>query len=615
MSCHDMIRELAAAAGRGEASRLGSEFARFIARIAPEESCGVILGVYLACAVLEDSHTCLVLDPDVLSTAAEAKGICLKDARAVIKDIREAGVVGRPGDLKPLILDGNRLYLHRYWRYEQRIAGRLLALAGIRSRPSDELAAVELVKQFFPRCPARPDWQKIAVFNALYRNLLVISGGPGTGKTRTITAVMAVLLAASEKKDLIIAMCAPTGKAAARLTESVAEAIPEFGLPAGIVERMPVKAHTIHRLLGAGLKPGVFRFNRETPLPHDVVIVDEVSMVDLPMMVHLLDALHEHAKLVLLGDRDQLASVEAGSVLRDICAGSGSFSYSHDFVERAGKIGEKIEPEISGSNSAEGRSTELRDCIIVLGHSYRFSEGTGIAELASAVNRGRFTEVSEILGNRRFPRVRFISAAKTDLPALLESEVSGFIRELPASESQQQALKKMGDFRILCGLKRGYTGVEYINRHIAAHFFQAMEGHGRGLYRGLPVIINRNDYMLGLYNGDTGIAWPDETGRLRIWFDAGENGLRCFSPARLPTFDPAWSITVHRSQGSEFSKVLFVLPSEKTAMPGRELLYTAITRARDEIIIWGTWRDLEACVVNRTRRNSGLGAILWESAG
>lgn len=601
----DIINELSRAAARGEANRSGVEFARFIARLCPHASNGVVIGAYLARAVIDDSHTCLVLNEANLTAAAEANGIGGADISAVPRDIPKSGIVGRPGDIKPLILDNRRLYLHRYRQYEQDVAHRILRMVRIRTSPVHEQAAIKMLNRLFPPGPALPDWQKIAVFNALYTNFLVISGGPGTGKTRTVTALMALLTAASAEEELLIAMCAPTGKAAARLTESVASAASALGLSDSIREKMPAGAHTIHRLLGAGRTPGRFRYNRENPLPFKVLIMDEASMVDLPMMAHLLDALRDDAGLVLLGDKDQLASVEAGSVLSDICAGQDIFSWSHEFTERADRINEKI-PKANGNGN---RVHELRDCIITLEHSYRFTEGSGITELASAVNRGNFEQARRILEDRDLKRVNFISVDQQDLPSLLQTKAAGFARKLLSSASPWDALGKMDCFRILCGLKRGYTGVEQINRHLEGCAVHRI-AH-RHIYKGLPVIINRNDYMLELFNGDTGMVWPDETGKLRIWFASRKNKLRRFSPAVLPSFDPAWAITVHRSQGSEFKKVLFILPSGKSAMAGRELLYTAITRAREEITIWGTWQELRVCVENRTGRNSGLGEMVW----
>ncbi len=604
-----VIKRLTRAAARGEASRTGAEFARFIARLWPGENEGLFIGAYLACAAIDDSHTCLVLEDDHIVRTAEVAGLPGLEPGPVIRGVLSSGAVGRPGENRPLVLDGGRLYLHRYWSYERLVARRLLELAGSRLRPANAHAAAEMAKRMFPACPARPDWQKIASFSVLFRRLLVISGGPGTGKTRTVTALMALLVSSEPGKEPLLAMCAPTGKAAARLTESVASASRALEIEEEIRKSMPQKALTVHRLLGAGREPGRFRFNRENPLPHHAVILDEASMIDLPMMVHLLDALRPEARLVLIGDRDQLASVEAGSVMKDICQGEHRFSYSPGFVDQAGMVGESLPPAGGGPHHA------VKDCIVTLGHSYRFRPGSGIDELATAVNQGDFRQVQAIFRDPELDRARFITASQEDLSAFLEREAVPWARNLAGAASCREAISRMEEFRILSGLKKGPSGVESINRFIHERVTRGFRPEEGTVFKGLPVIINRNSYVMELFNGDTGVVWPDEEQRLKVWFTLGENELRGFSPYGLPPFDPAWAITVHRSQGSEFRKVILVLPPKKTAMPGRELLYTAITRAREEIIIWGSWEDLRACVENRTRRDSGLGELLWAGAG
>ncbi len=605
----DVIQRLSRAAARGEASRIGTEIARFITRLSPREPDGVIAAAYLAGAVTEDSHTCLCLDTSSLASTALEKGLEPRDLEALPRDLPQSEMVGRPGETAPLILDGDRLYLHRYWSYEQRLASRLLTMARQSPKPPDILLASKMTDSLFPSGPAKPDWQKIAAFNALFRRLLVISGGPGTGKTRTVTALMALLLACDKAGELRIAMCAPTGKAAARLTESVTSSMNSLDLPREIRRKMPLRAQTLHRLLGYGKIPGLFRFNRENPLPCNLLILDEASMVDLPMMVHLTDALRDEAGLVLLGDRDQLASVDAGSVLNDLCRGVDMFTHSRSFIELAGRINENLLVPESGLASPP----PLRDGIITLSHNYRFCPGSGIMELSSAVNHGDFHRAKRILEDRALEKVRFIPASRMDIGAFLEREALPGFRHLMQAVTPEDALGKMDDLKILCGLKRGFSGQGLINSHVSTMLNKGRPRLAAALFKGLPIIITRNDYMLELFNGDTGIIWPDESGSMKAWFPTGKDEARRFSPARLPAFQAAWAITVHRSQGSEFRKVLLVLPSEKSAMPGRELLYTAITRAREEIVIWGAWNDLKACIKNRTARASGLGDILWRA--
>ncbi len=603
-----IIKILAQRVKAGEASRGGLEFARFISRVAPDESEGVILGAYLACAAIEDAHTCISLDPKALSDTARAYGAGDLDVSAISPGIESSRIAGHAGDDLPLITHDGKLYLHRYFSYEQTMAERLEMRAATRCSPEDLHDAAAFAKKLFPRGAVSPDWQKIAVFNALFTRLVIISGGPGTGKTRTVTALMALMAATSRNADLEIAMCAPTGKAAARLTEAVLSATDALEIPDDIKKRIPSQARTLHRLLGAGRNTGRFRHNRENPLSCHVLIMDEASMVDLPMMVHLMEALRDDTTLVMLGDRDQLASVEAGSVLRDICEGIERFGHSQDFIDRCRLIDEDVTDLADRGSSMP---PPLRDCIITLKHSYRFSSTSGIASLATYVNVGDYTSVKKLLRDAPVDGIELAESKGGDATAAVAERLLPHARRIMDASSVDQALAHLNEFKILCAMRQGPAGVEAVNG--LAHAMVSNMGFQvlQGMYRGLPVIINRNDYMLDLYNGDTGIVWPDETGRLRVWF-RGEGGLRSFSPSRLPSHDAAWAITVHRSQGSEFDRVLFLLPPRDSIMPGRELLYTAITRAREHITILGGWDDLKACIERRTWRNSGLAKRLWE---
>ncbi len=608
-----VIRALSELALQGEAEITGVEFARFVSRLAPSEPAGAVFGAYLVSAALEESHTCLRIDrkPDFAGMAmevAESMGI---DMEMIRRDIFRSASVGRPGQRRPMILHDNMLYIHRYWSYEKKLAELLTARSGGELPDEYRAAALDIVNRLFPeRAPGGPDWQKLAVLSALHSGLLVISGGPGTGKTRTVTAIMAALveldMLMNDTDGLVICMCAPTGKAASRLGESVASASAELDLAARVVEAMPSRAHTIHRLLGSGNVPGSFRFNSENPLPCDVVIVDEASMVDLPLMAHLVEALSPSARLVLLGDRDQLASVEAGCVLRDICMGEKLCSYSDAFVKRALEAGEKVEPGRGGD------ACPLRDSMITLEYNYRFRDSSGIDELAAAVNRGDFQEVRDILVSDRFSHVNFVSDRDMRLSRLLDESAGEFAGRLLNAASPEEAIDSMEGMKILCGVRHGGAGVKNINSYVGERFFMAA---GMKIYRGMPVIINRNDYRLELFNGDTGIIWPDASGTLKAWFRFGKDDMRSYAVSRLPAFETAWAVTVHRSQGSEFRRALIVLPPESGRMPGRELLYTAITRAREGVTVWGSWNGLRACVETPARRDSGLGMMLWEASG
>lgn len=677
----EQLASLEGAVRRGEMERMPVEFARFVfvlegrhlqrsglagqshradSGLQPSGSVSmVMLAALLAASCLQNSHTCLVLDGRGLKEASEAAGLeALSEAFCEIAEaegrpglsgweqlagelkalLESSSCSGGPSDRRPLVVHGRRLYLHRYWSYENRLAQRLRELA---SRPAPFMqglkaeekraalrAGMEMVERIFSRgkegaSEQGPDWQRLAAVSALNSGLVVVSGGPGTGKTWTVTAMMAAIQAAASEAagPLRMALCAPTGKAAARLSNSVRAAVQGFDLPHGLEQCLPRSAVTIHRLLGLGRFPGRFRFHRGNPLPFDLIIVDEASMVDLPMMVHLTEALADRAGLILLGDKDQLASVEAGAVLHDICAGMEAFSYSDSFWQRAGAE-ERVEAQ---------KTHPLRDTMVQLTRNFRFLPGSGLSELASAVREGRAEEAARLLISDEPAAVRLITPEQEGLEEFIKREAGPWLEEILGQVGPAHAIKGLARLKILCAVKRGPAGVEMVNglmdrllservsrsggaavrAELADFSLRSASRYSRETAQGRPVIITRNDYRLELFNGDTGICWPDEQGRIRVWFESDEGGLRAFSPARLPAFEPAWAITVHRSQGSEYEKVLVVLPPEGSLMPGRELLYTAVTRARRQVVVWGSLKALEECLLRKTRRHSGLSDLLW----
>ena len=583
---------------------------------------------------LDAGHTCLEMTPDGLSSILLDMDFAplldsFPNVSAITKSykahdenmfqelsshlsgkIKDSTFVGSPETEKVFMLVGNRLYLHRYWSYERRLAKELSKRA---RTPSlffkNKKAGFQLLEKFFP--PGKgpvPDWQKIAVASSLEKQFFVLSGGPGTGKTRTIAAMMAVMLEAADT-PLEIALCAPTGKAASRLSESVLDAMARLEVPSILKKKIPAEALTIHRLLGAGRSAGTFRYHSENHLDFHVVVVDEASMVDLPTMIHLVDALREDSILILVGDKNQLASVETGSVLRDVCFGFDRFTYSGRFVSLAKQVGE----DIGKINGIEKPCHELKDCIVVLEHNFRFRQGSGIDELSSEVNKGRFEKVFDILASPDFRHVRFQNSRDKDIVSFLKDVALTDMEMICSSDSASEALTRSNGFKILCGTRRGIRGVQAINALLSSAIFKEDSFDVHSLFKGLPIIINKNDYFLGLFNGDTGICWPDDKGRLKVFFKGQGGEIRAFLPSRLPSFEPAWAITVHRSQGSEYERVLLILPHDDSPLLGRELLYTAITRAKKELIIYGTIDALKGCVKRPTMRFSGLSELLWDN--
>jgi exodeoxyribonuclease V alpha subunit len=462
------------------------------------------------------------------------------------EELPASRTVGSGEEFTPLVLHEGRLYLRRYWEYEQQLAHAILQRAG--GKP--------------PKRKPR-DQQELAALTAVTRNFTVITGGPGTGKTHTVRAILQLLREQPGGAELKIALAAPTGKAAARLSD----ALREFS--------SGTEATTIHRLLGAIPDSPYFRHNVERPLTADVVIVDEASMVDLALMAKLVQAVPLTSRLILLGDRDQLASVEAGNVLADICA------------------------------AAEDAASPLHGAVLQLEKNYRFSATGSIYKLSSAINAGD-TEAAAAALQGAWQK---LPAADALGPALRERVITGFRPYLEAAADPAAALAELQRFRILCAVRQGPSGVENLNSLAG----EALAGAGlltprSSWYAGQPIIITRNDHHLQLFNGDSGIILPDAEagGELRAFFLSAEGKLRRFLPSRLPLHETAFALTVHKSQGSEFDHLLLVLPEKDAPLLTRELLYTGITRARSRVELWCNEEVFRVAVQRRTERTSGL---------
>lgn len=523
-------------------------------------------------------------------------------------------VVGAPGEFKPLVLDGKaRLYLYRYWKYERDLVRIILMKA---KTPGIDLAEDILssgIKRLFPgNFIDGTDWQKIAALAAVQNRFCVISGGPGTGKTSTVVKILALLLEQVQGKSLRIALVAPTGKAAARLKESIRFMKETLNCSNAIKELIPEDVTTIHRLLGVRLGSVRFRHSGDNLLPHDVVIVDEASMVALPLMAKLVVALKRDARLILLGDRDQLSSVEAGAALGDICGSGRMEPYSPEFA----CFVKRITGEIVPSKPADAAGYDLADSLVVLKWNYRFGATSSIGAVSRAVNDGKGKNAVALLKDERSSGSRWQNIPKPDsLKMALAEKIATEYAPYLAAESPSEALKLFDRFRILCALRQGPYGVAGMNVLAEEILLEKglIEQHNRW-YSGRPVMITVNDYHLKLFNGDIGIVFPDPEcgGNPRVWFSAPEGGIRNVSPVRLPAHETVYAMTVHKSQGSEFEKVLMLLPDHDSVALARELIYTGITRAKNEVEIWADEDIFVAAVSRRIDRKSGLEDALWQ---
>jgi exodeoxyribonuclease V alpha subunit len=528
------------------------------------------------------------------------------------------------GEASPLVLDGSRLYLRRSWNAEQSIRAAIHArLQQVVSAPAN---LAELLSQLFPEAlvaaaalqlgatepttPATPDWQKVACALAARKMLTLITGGPGTGKTTTVVRLLALLQAAARQagRPLRVALAAPTGKAAARLGESIASAVEQ--LPADLRPDALAPAQTLHKLLQ--IRPDQTE-RASPPLAVDLVIVDEASMIDLEMMARLLAAVPLTASLVLLGDKDQLASVEAGAVMAQLCEGAEAGNYATETVAWLQAVaGADVRLWASGTGSPLAQQTAM------LRLSRRFKDDSGIGIWAKAVNAGDGFTVKDLWrGSPQWnsdssavvERLQPASAQDVQLGALVQQGWQGWLHQLRALGTQAcsdaqalEALKAFADFQILCAVREGPWGVTLLNQRIA----MGLGFRDEGWYPGRPVMVTRNDYNLALMNGDVGLCLPHAKG-LRVAFADGQGGVRWVMPSRLDAVETVFSMTVHKSQGSEFAHVALVLPDKPVAVLTRELLYTGITRAKSRLtlVVPQTdvlWRAVDAKVL----RSGGL---------
>ncbi len=591
---------------------LDCHFARFIAGLAADDGEEVYLAALLTSLMTRGGDICLRLEEWAGRQFQLGDGRILR--APVLESWRDklrcSPVVGIASGSAPLVLEEDRLYLSRYWEYEESVAEFLRLRGNSDDCFFDRRTLVEGIDRLFPERKdiVGRDWQRLAGLAVLLRSLVVITGGPGTGKTTTVALVLALLGEQYRLRGerLRIALAAPTGKAAMRLQETVANLKGQGQLPPGWGDFIPDQVMTIHRLLGAVGGSPFFRHNEENPLPYDLLVIDEASMVDLPLMAKLFGALTATARLILLGDRHQLASVEPGSVLGDICDPAGLASFSKEFVDEARQLGEVI--ALPPGPPGPGR---FCDSLVELQGSRRFGSGSGIAILSRAIRDGDFAEAWECLQNPDYPEVIWREVAGPgQLDVWLADLVSAGRFAWLVGRHPEQILADNGRYRVLCALRQGGFGAEQINRRLQD--LLAADSVG-GVAPGRPVMVLRNDYELQLYNGDTGIIWPvtGERAESRAYFPGPGGTLRIISPSRLTEHQVAYAMTVHKSQGSEYSRIALVLPGNFSPVLSRELLFTAVTRARDEVTICGTPEVLAQAVAAVTERRSGLRRKLW----
>ncbi|RVU83786.1 exodeoxyribonuclease V subunit alpha [Leucothrix sargassi] len=507
-----------------------------------------------------------------LSAAQSAGHSCLMINEQQESLLSRSELVSGGEENTPLVIEGERLYLQRYWQYESAL------VANIQQRLTQEItppALLEgLLEKYFPSVADsnETDWQREAAAKVTEQAFSMITGGPGTGKTTTVLRILA-LLQEIHHGELSIALAAPTGKAAMRLQQSLMLGKQQLDLPEDLLDAIPEKVSTLHRLLGPINQSNHFRHNAKNPLSCDLLVVDEASMIDLAMMSKLVAALAPDARLILLGDQDQLASVESGAVLSDLCA------------------------------SLPKQNLQLKK-------TWRF---TGpIKDLATAVNQQSAAAAWDILQDES---QSIVNVVEDDVITHMLAHYQAYVAQVKQSNDPQSAFEVFSSFQVLAALRKGKQGVEGLNVELEKRLQSRGFDTYKTWYHGRPVMISRNDPSLGLFNGDIGLCLYDESiGQLRVWFEQSDGTLRAIMPGRLPEHETVYAMTIHKSQGSEFPHVMIVLPESVNPLLSRELLYTAITRAKVRVDVAATQSVFLHTVNQQVQRNSGLQAKLLNAS-
>ncbi|VWX63767.1 exonuclease V (RecBCD complex), alpha chain [Burkholderiales bacterium 8X] len=691
-----ILRELERWAEQGWSRALDVAFAGFLSRQSPDADPLLILAAALASHQLGRGHPCLdlkaalgdargalSLPPEEAPSSGDLapprppsellNGVDLQRwtdalASSALVERVDAALPDHPRSTTPLVLSGSCLYLRRYWQYERSVDAAILqrvTTPSAAAAPQLQATLAHALDVLFPPgklAPAGPDWQKIACALAARQRFGIVTGGPGTGKTTTVVRLLALMQHLARAGDggegsrrLRIRLAAPTGKAAARLNESIAGAVarlPLSGLPDAEALRaaIPTEVHTVHRLLGSRPNSRHFQHDAAHPLALDLLVIDEASMLDLEMMAAVLAALPPAASLILLGDKDQLASVDAGAVLGDLCRRADAGHYDDDTAAWVqATTGQVLDPALCSSDA-----TPLDQAIVKLRMSHRFSAESGIGQLADAVNRGDAGAVQRCFDERHADLARVPAADPRSFHALVVQGKAASHNDGEASAGHRHYLERVhdarppidaeaqgfdswardvlaayGEFQILCGVRKGPQGVEAVNRRVEAMLRSEglIEAESGDWYPGRPVMVTRNDYGLGLMNGDVGVALlqpapapvhaaePEASDRghrawiLRVAFPSGDGqgGIRWILPSRLRAVETVFAMTVHKSQGSEFGHAVLLLPERMSRVLTRELVYTGITRARRRLTLVGSDEVLSQAIARRVDRMGGWG--------
>lgn len=608
---------------KGYLTSIDVHFSKFITRLSQRDDPDILLAAALVSNATGNGDAYLDLaslagKPIMLEPNGKSSTTC-PNLFDWLQKLRQNPVVGKPGEFRPLILDTkNRLYLYRYWEYEKKLSEAILSRIEEDIRRIDESILKDSLKRLFPQDADNDSiWQQVSALTAAYKRFCVISGGPGTGKTFTVAKILALLLEQEKENNLKILLAAPTGKAAARIGESIKAAKKTLNTRKDVIDAIPSEAYTIHRMLIT--KPGspYFFHDAENPLKADVVVIDEASMIDLALMSKLMAAVPKDSRLIIIGDKDQLSSVEAGAVLGDICHRDHTNQFSKQFLLKFEQLTGK---RVHAAESASKNRLNLKDCMTIFKKNYRFGDDSEIGILSRAVSNGNVDKALSVLKNGSNQIAWEKIPHPQDLSQVLEKKIISGYSDYLKTENPAAALECFNRFRILCVVKRGPFGINAVNTFAEKvlrreRLIPPKGSSGNQWYRGRPILITRNDYRLGLFNGDMGITLPlpgSAKKDMYVFFSGKSGELRRFPPHRLPEHESVYAMTVHKSQGSEFDHVLFLLPNQDNPVLTRELFYTGITRAIQNVSIWGTEEIIKTTLSRKIERTSGLRDTLWK---
>jgi len=607
---------LAALQRAGALRTLDHAFAQSLRRLDPDTPDEVLAAATLASLAVAQGHA--GFDPARPQLLTDAP-LDWPDATQWQTAIAASRWVAKPSDAAdesatsaPLVLENNLLYLRRYREYERRLAVNLQRIAAQALGAGDTQAVADVFATLFPQARTGDDRQARAAALALRRALLLVTGGPGTGKTTTITRLLVLRMALARQSGATpprIALAAPTGRAAERMAESLrraAAAIVASGVDAALCDALPDSASTLHRLLGTIPDQPTFRHTADTPLPFDVIVVDEASMVDLPLMCKLVEAVADGTQLILLGDPDQLPSVEAGDVLAAIlaAAGPGDALQADDARALQPLLGDAV-PVVAQAGGLHGNRVQLL-------RGYRQDADFDLSPLALAARDGGAERALSLLRSGELRGVRFHEDVLDPLDARRELFLSHW-RALADAPDPATALQLAQRLRLLTAVREGPQGARGLNARIEELLSGRRIGSAPAYFHGRLLLVTENSYRHRLFNGDIGICLRDGSGALMAWFAGGEDGgVRPFHPSALPAHESAFAMTVHKAQGSEFDEVWLQLPRHDSRVLSRELVYTALTRARTRLHVAGSAEVLRAALARHAVRMSGLA---WRLGG